>query len=620
MSSILFVVFGLLIGLSFRGGVFLLAIPFALVSLVLAWLNRSTLPDSTDRNSSGAIPVLRSGRTTDRTAIGKILRPAMTQTGPVLAAKNMFDAYPENGEASFDKLNGNEIWTKLEHDLDSVYHSTLEALRNLFPKAHSVILLLKSNRKTFIVRSFATESESEINRNAQIADGSGVVGQLAVRELSRILEGDLPNGKSLGYYAANVAIHSVAGVPILNEKRERVGALVVDSLERNAFLPSQISSIESFAALFYMLTYKSYASAANYREKKKFYELSTYQQRFFKTTLLRDTYKEIFDYVSQNFSAERIMILVFQPEKEEGTVVFCRGEDEDLFEGMKFSLSDKGILPLAMMQHCAMERVFNGRSEYVPRVTDREPRNNSLRYLFVQPNSMTMHNAALNEPSEIAICLERRYAQGFDQLEKDLLRFMVNIAYFAYQRGMQFEHEQFEIYHDALTGLLNRRTINEKIANLDKSRSGKNIGVMMMDIDHFKHINDTYGHQAGDAVLKEIASRISSVAAVGENLLARYGGEEFFVAVPDASADALMTVAENIRLAVCKAPFDIHLGAPIDVSVSIGCFLVTEDFQGEMSRAVQYADEALYSAKESGRNRVVRYEQRAFDASTEENA
>ena len=620
MSSILFVVFGLLIGLSFRGGVFLLAIPFALVSLVLAWLNRSTLPDSTDRNSSGAIPVLRSGRTTDRTAIGKILRPAMTQTGPVLAAKNMFDAYPENGEASFDKLNGNEIWTKLEHDLDSVYHSTLEALRNLFPKAHSVILLLKSNRKTFIVRSFATESESEINRNAQIADGSGVVGQLAVRELSRILEGDLPNGKSLGYYAANVAIHSVAGVPILNEKRERVGALVVDSLERNAFLPSQISSIESFAALFYMLTYKSYASAANYREKKKFYELSTYQQRFFKTTLLRDTYKEIFDYVSQNFSAERIMILVFQPEKEEGTVVFCRGEDEDLFEGMKFSLSDKGILPLAMMQHCAMERVFNGRSDYVPRVTDREPRNNSLRYLFVQPNSMTMHNAALNEPSEIAICLERRYAQGFDQLEKDLLRFMVNIAYFAYQRGMQFEHEQFEIYHDALTGLLNRRTINEKIANLDKSRSGKNVGVMMMDIDHFKHINDTYGHQAGDAVLKEIASRISSVAAVGENLLARYGGEEFFVAVPDASADALMTVAENIRLAVCKAPFDIHLGAPIDVSVSIGCFLVTEDFQGEMSRAVQYADEALYSAKESGRNRVVRYEQRAFDASTEENA
>lgn len=136
---------------------------------------------------------------------------------------------------------------------------------------------------------------------------------------------------------------------------------------------------------------------------------------------------------------------------------------------------------------------------------------------------------------------------------------------------------------------------------------------MMMDIDHFKHINDTYGHQAGDAVLKEIASRISSVAAVGENLLARYGGEEFFVAIPDATEDSLMTVAENIRLAVSSAPFDIHQGAPIDVSVSIGCFLVTEEFQGEMARAVQYADDALYSAKENGRNRVVRYENRAFE-------
>ncbi len=612
MSNILFVVFGLLIGLSFRGGVFLLAIPFALVSLVLAWLNRSAVSATPDK-SSGAIPVLRSGRTTDMTAFGKILRPAMTQTGPVFVAKDMFSAYPGDGEAAFDKLNGNEIWTKLEQDLDSVYRSSLEALRSLIPSAHSVLLLLKSDRKFFIVRAFASESENEINRNAQIADCSGVVGQLAGREVARILEGDLPNGKSLGYYAVNVAVHSVAGVPIFNEKKERVGALVVDSLERNAFLPGQISSLESFASLFYMLTYKCYTSAANYREKKKFYELSAYQQRFFKTTLLRDTYKEIFEYVSKNFVAERIMILVFHPEKDEGTVAFCRGEDEEIFEGMKFSLSDKGILPLAMMQHCAMERVFNGRSEYVPRITDQEPRNNSLRYLFVQPSSMTMHNAALNEPSELAICLERRYAQNFDQLEKDLLRFMVNIAYFAYQRGMQFEHEQFEIYHDALTGLLNRRTIDEEIVKLDNSRGEKNIGVMMMDIDHFKHINDTYGHQAGDVVLKEIASRISSVAAVGKNLLARYGGEEFFVAIPDATEDALMTLAENIRQAVCKAPFDIHLGTPIDVSVSIGCFLVTDEFQGEMSRAVQYADEALYSAKENGRNRVVRYESRTFE-------
>lgn len=615
MSSILFAVFGFLLGLSFRGGVFLLAIPFALVSLVLAWLNRPTLP-AQDAPTSGELPILRSTRPTDRTAIGQILRPAATRPNPVLSSRDVFEAYPGNGDASFEKLDMGEIWMKLERDLDPVYASSLEALRRLVPKAHSAVLLLKFDRKTFCVRQFASESDS-VDRNARIANGSGVVGQLANREISRILEGDLPSGKSLGYYASGVAVHSVAGVPIFNEKRERVGALVVDSLERNAFSADLISSLESFAGLFYMLTYKSYMSASNFREKKKFYELSSYQQRFFQTTLLRDTYKEIFDYVSRNFMADRIMILVFHPEKMEGTVAFCRGEDQEDFEGLHFSLSDKGLLPLAMMQHSPMERAFGAQSEYVPRINDREPRSRSLRYLFVQPSSMTMHNAAHNEPSELAICLERRYPKHFDKLEKDLLRFMVNIAYFAYQRGIQFEREQFEIYHDALTGLLNRRTIDGKIVELDKSRGEKNVGVMMMDIDHFKHINDTYGHQAGDAVLKELASRISSVAAVENNLLARYGGEEFFVAVPDATGETLLLTAENIRLAVCKAPFDIHQGAPIAVTVSIGCFLVTAEFQGEMTRAVQYADDALYCAKENGRNRVVRYESRPFEPEPE---
>lgn len=612
MSDILYIVSGLLIGLAFKGGLFLFAIPGALIALVLAWLNRPSLP--TNKANTATVPVLRATRTTDATAIGRILRPAVTQTSPTLSARDTFSAYPGDGDSSLDKLKGNEIWDKLERDLDPIYRSILRALQTLIPKTHTVLLLFKSgDGKSFAIRQFSAEVEAEINMNARIADGSGVVGQLSHRDVNRILEGDLLNGKSLGYYATVPMVHSVAGVPIYNSKNQRVGALVVDSLERNAFNTTLIPILDSFAAMFYMLTYKSYTSASNYREKKKFYELSAYQQKFFKTTLLKDTYKEIFEYVSQNFTADRIMILVFDNlEKEQGTVAFCRGEDEKHFEGMHFSLSDKGILPLAMMQHSATERVFNGH-DYVYRLNDGEPRNSTLRYLFAQPSSMTMHNVAMNRPSELAICIERRQPIKFEQFEKDLLRFMVNIAYFAYQRGMQFEHEQFEIYHDALTGLLNRRTINEKVMELNKVHQEKDVGVMMMDIDHFKHINDTYGHQAGDTILKGIASRISSVANQGENLLARYGGEEFFVAIPGATEETLKETAEAIRVAVCSSPFDIHQGAPIPVSVSIGCYLATREFQGEMERAVHYADDALYSAKEGGRNRVVEYQDRGFE-------
>ncbi len=613
MSDILYVVSGLLIGLAFQGGLFLFAIPFALVSLVLAWLNRPSLTAA--KNPTATVPILRATRTTDATAVGRILRPAITQTGSIISTRDMVSANSTEDESSLAKLKGKEIWEKLDQELSLIYRPVLSALRALLPKSHSVVFFFRNVEGHFFsIRQFSSAGENEINDDPTfyIPDGAGIIGQLANRDVSRILEGDLPNGKSLGYYKSVPQIHSVAAVPCYHAEKQCVGALVVDSLETNAFNSSIISILESFASMFFMLTRKSCLSALNFIEKNKYYELAKYQQNFFKSNLLKDTYKEIFEYVNQNFISDRMMILVYDhPESEEGTVAFCRGEDEKVFEGMRFSFSDKGIFQLAMNSHVMMERSLHGR-EYVYRLKEGEPRNHALQYLFVQPSSMTMRNVVKNEPSEFAICLERREDVKLEQVEKDLLRFMVNIAYFAYQRGSQVEREQFEIYHDALTGLLNRRTIDERIVELNKVHQEKDVGVMMMDIDHFKHINDTYGHQAGDTILKGIASRIASVADKDDNLLARYGGEEFFVSIPGATQEILTGTAEKIREAVASAPFDIHQGAPIAVTVSIGCYLATREFHGEMKRAVSYADAALYNAKETGRNRVVEYQERTF--------
>ena len=108
MSDILYIVSGLLIGLAFKGGLFLFAIPGALIALVLAWLNRPSLP--TNKANTATVPVLRATRTTDATAIGRILRPAVTQTSPTLSARDTFSAYPGDGDSSLHKLKGNEIW------------------------------------------------------------------------------------------------------------------------------------------------------------------------------------------------------------------------------------------------------------------------------------------------------------------------------------------------------------------------------------------------------------------------------------------------------------------------------------------------------------------------------
>jgi two-component system, cell cycle response regulator len=127
---------------------------------------------------------------------------------------------------------------------------------------------------------------------------------------------------------------------------------------------------------------------------------------------------------------------------------------------------------------------------------------------------------------------------------------------------------------------------------------------LLFDIDHFKQVNDTYGHAAGDDVLRELASRtMNSVRSV--DLVARLGGEEFVVVMPDTDSTIATAVAERLRLAVAREPFIIRVGGvKVAVTVSIG---VSAAAEGGDCRAqlLKRADDALYEAKTAGRNRIV---------------
>ncbi|MEM9263727.1 MAG: diguanylate cyclase, partial [Pseudomonadota bacterium] len=142
------------------------------------------------------------------------------------------------------------------------------------------------------------------------------------------------------------------------------------------------------------------------------------------------------------------------------------------------------------------------------------------------------------------------------------------------------------------------------------SWTGQPLSVMVLDLDHFKSINDTYGHDAGDAVLQEFADRIrSSVRAI--DLACRYGGEEFLVAMPDTEKKVAAMVAERLRDSVANSPVVLNGGRDeINVTVSIGIASTEDMSEGEDSsqKLIKRADEALYSAKDGGRNRVIQSE------------
>jgi len=162
---------------------------------------------------------------------------------------------------------------------------------------------------------------------------------------------------------------------------------------------------------------------------------------------------------------------------------------------------------------------------------------------------------------------------------------------------------------DPLTGVLNRRFGMRRLREEHQValRQGTPLGVVMFDIDHFKNVNDTYGHLAGDRVLAETARRAQAAMRESDVLL-RYGGEEFVIIVPGAGEEALYKVGERIRLAVAATPVnDGGQEIPVTVSVGIGQLQRREEKEETL---LKRADEALYAAKEGGRNRTVCHGQR----------
>ena len=202
-----------------------------------------------------------------------------------------------------------------------------------------------------------------------------------------------------------------------------------------------------------------------------------------------------------------------------------------------------------------------------------------------------------------ALLLARRGRQEWNEGDRRLLTWAANEVATAFSRAYALEAAERGAKIDVLTGLPNRRYFDEVLAiERPRRRANDSLGILMIDIDHFKILNDRFGHATGDRVLRAVAGAIAQ-GVRAEDTPARYGGEEFAVLLRRTSAEQAMEVGERVRREVARLhPASLGIDEPVTVSVGVA---VAGSNQVAIPGLVERADQALYRAKRLGRDRVV---------------
>ncbi|MGB7566987.1 MAG: diguanylate cyclase [Chitinivibrionales bacterium] len=463
-------------------------------------------------------------------------------------------------------------------------------------KAYSALgFIYEPDTKTFVLNAHHSKSLSII-RNIHIPEGKGVVGAMAL-DKQPFISGDLSfyNAEIL-YYGGNEMVNSVIAVPIISHTKELLGALVIDSQDKHAFREEHKDIMRRFsllaAALITNVRMRMYQERAA-KHFQIFYEAS---QQFITALHLNQVFDVLVSMVELLTPFTRIIAISYNEQDKSGSVIKIKGPSPDLAEGFRFEINT-GIYSYALQKLKIVNvpdfQKFKGK--YYRFMPD-EPVSKELRSLIIIP-------IADNEsrPSGLLSVESGAPDQFQDDLEKILFTLVGN-ASVAITRARLYHRMELLAITDGLTQLINHKHFQEQLAKeLERAKRYKRpMSLLMMDIDHFKSFNDTYGHPVGDLVLREIAQCVKQTIRVND-IAARYGGEEFTVIMPDSGHEGALVTAERIRQRVEQKIIQSGINR-LRVTISVGCaaFPALGATQQEL---IDNADKALYYSKETGRNR-----------------
>lgn len=514
------------------------------------------------------------------------------------------DAGGWEGESALDE---GAIWSfAAVSELEVAVANTLEmAALALKTRAVSVFLLEPEDDHTLWLFASCPRDEERLRR--RYGRGDGLLGVAAKRQEPLRLCGEI---RGIGWYDGKEAIRSVLIVPLRDEhsfepggRGKFRGLLVADRIEERAFEEADEEFLLSCSREILRAIESEWVMVQIRRDRER--AQGTYRaiEKFNRSTEV--------DEVLDTAVAEVGQILGESPKDLVAVTTVDRDENGRLVHKIERIIGPRGLEKIQGKTFregsCLVSQAVKHGTILPTRPPMKPVRIFGEDTLLRGVNSLKV--APLKMGSEVLGALvfgteKRRHLEHADVRTLELLASQVAQSL---QRARYYAQAQALADKDGLTGLANRRVFEERLAHMLSlaKRNGRPVAVIVADIDHFKTVNDTYGHLTGDDILRKVA-RILQQGARSTDLVTRYGGEEFILILADTDMEGGKITAERIREEVERTVFATSLG-PLRCTMSMGVASFPQVPEDEL---LELADQALYHAKHMGRNRTFTVEER----------
>jgi diguanylate cyclase (GGDEF)-like protein len=464
---------------------------------------------------------------------------------------------------------------------------------------HTTAIFFPTADGGYKIRKFLSASDT-VNCDAVIYPGIGVIGSFIKNGLKRLRLNDIvTDSVTLFYYRKDTGIRSLMASPIVAGGMER-GVIIVDSTSKDHFSDDGHAYLSAMADLCGTAILHSYLYNQHRLDHERLVAMSSTEKYFFQERSIDGVLDKLVEMIPFAFHCDRLSISLLDGDNLHAAAIKrAWGEQSEPFKGFTFSPEDKSLANIVYSKNLCLYRNFS---------TDRyEIRYRAGEHSECQFRSFLAYPLGVDHCTGMVL-LESLHPDTYSESSRDLLSRLLASASVAIEKMRLLQQTENLAIRDGLTSLYNHRQfqILLKEAITRSLRCKKPLALAICDIDHFKKVNDTYGHRFGDTVLKAVAGKLQASIREGIDDAARYGGEEFTLILAETDAHHAVETIDRIRAQIAQLAFQNPMGKEMHVTVSFGIAVYGVHAKNQ-ELLISHADKALYRAKESGRNRVELY-------------